>query len=124
MSTKSLALIPLTAVLVAALCALFLPDRILAMAHQGVASHSQVVQFSDDNPARPPKDGPRRGPRGHHGPPPHHGVPPTVLFLIGGALGYLVGTRKRHGPRHHGVPHHCPHHPPHCSPRPPEQTAE
>lgn len=34
--------------------------------------------------------------RRHHGPPPHPPcVPPTVLFLIGGALGYLVGTRRR-----------------------------
>ena len=63
-------------------------------------------QDRDDGPGRgfdgpPPddrRDGPPRGDRHrgegrHHGPPPC--LPPTVIFMIGGALGYLVGTRKK-----------------------------
>ena len=48
---------------------------------------------------KPDKRPPRRGRRGHHHgpPPPPPGIPPTVLFLIGGALGFLIG-RKGHRP--------------------------
>lgn len=36
----------------------------------------------------------------HHGPPPPPppGLPPTVLFLLGAALGYLIGKQKSHAP--------------------------
>ena len=63
--------------------------------------------------ARPPEERPRERRRHRRGGPP--GVPPTVLFLTGGALGYLVGARGRrplfgpghgHGPAHWGPP--CP----------------
>ena len=51
--------------------------------------------------ARPPGD--RR--EGHHGPPPPLGFPPTVLFMIGGALGYLIGSQRK-GPRFPPSCHH------------------
>lgn len=47
----------------------------------------------DDRRDGPPRGDRRRGGGRHHGPPPF--LPPTVIFMIGGALGYLVGTRKR-----------------------------
>lgn len=54
-------------------------------------------QMDDGPPPPPPDDGPggfRRPPRGEHGhqhgPP---GPPPTVIFLIGGALGFLIGRQ-------------------------------
>lgn len=49
----------------------------------------QAALQNDEERERPPR---RR--RHHHGPPPPPpGLPLTVVFLIGGALGYLVGKR-------------------------------
>ena len=46
----------------------------------------------------------------HHGPPPPPpGLPPTVLFLLGGALGYLIGRQRNDPtfpPPHYPVENH------------------
>ena len=67
-----------------------------------------LVQPSREQPdGRLGEEPPGQGCCPHHGPPPPPppGVPPTVLFLTGGALGYLIGTRRPPcGPPHHHKP--------------------
>ncbi len=74
------------------------------------------------------RDGRRDG--RHHGPPPPPPVPVTVIFLVGGGLGYLIGTRRRGrcgpgrgpGPRHFRPDYYPPGHPAHY-PGAPEGSA-
>lgn len=61
---------------------------------QYLASADDVTVEGHERPEKP-----ARGRGNHPGPPPPPpGVPPTVLFLIGGALGYLIGRRGPHCP--------------------------
>jgi hypothetical protein len=67
--------------------------------HQTRRYHTEYREYESSPQGEMQRDEgrerPRRG-RHHHGPPPPPpGIPPTVLFLIGGALGFLIG-RHRH----------------------------
>lgn len=74
----------------------------------------------DREQRRERRKGDRRDGR-HHGPPPPPPVPVTVIFLIGGGLGYLIGSRRRgrcgpgrgYGPQHFRPDDYPPGHPAH-----------
>ena len=66
-------------------------------ARQARAEYSRYQSSYQDEAALQNEEEPEKPPRRrrhHHGPPPPPpGLPPTVVFLIGGALGYLIGKR-------------------------------
>lgn len=95
--------------------------RVLA-SERVYSSNQSRFQNREGQPDRPPRGERKERRRGgrHHGPPSPPLVPPTVLFLIGGGLGYLIG-RGRHGrcgpPPHHFRPdYYPPGHPAHQHP--------